>query len=87
LAEYYKIESLVIACCQKMHSELNNDNACDLLVRIERYCHVCEIKSIKESIWEFITNNIRDIKQTRGYCKLVKYHPSLLGQLIDQITK
>lgn len=87
LAEYYKIEALVIACCQKMHEELKNETACDLLVRIERYLHVPEIRVIKESIWQFVTDNIREIKQTCGYSNLVKYNPDLLGQLIDQMTK
>lgn len=87
LAEFYKLESLVISCCQKMHQELTIETVCDLLVRIERYTHVPEINIIKESIWQFITNNIRQIKQTRGYSNLVKNHHDLLGQLIDQMTK
>jgi len=87
LAEFYKLEPLVIACCQKIHEELTNETACDLLVRIERYSHVPEINIIKESIWHFITINIRQIKQTRGYPNLVKNHHDLLGQLIDQMTK
>jgi len=87
LAEFYKLEPLVIACCQKIHEELTNETACDLLVRIERYSHVPEINIIKESIWQFITINIRQIKQTRGYSNLVKNHHDLLGQLIDQMTK
>jgi len=87
LAEFYKIDSLVVACCQKMYRELTDETACNLLVRIERFSHVTEIKAIKESTIEFIITNIKAIKRTTGYGQLSKCHPDILGQLIDQMTK
>jgi hypothetical protein len=86
LAEFYKIQPLVIACCEKMHRDVTVTTACDLLIRIERYAHVPEISTIKDSIWQFVTNHIREVKKTEGYAKVMRRHPELLSQLIDKIT-
>jgi len=72
---------------KKMHQELNINTACDLLICLSRYDHVKEIHDIKDSIWDFVTDNIREIKKSKGYDVLMRQYPGLLGQLIDKITK
>ncbi|ETO26794.1 hypothetical protein RFI_10340 [Reticulomyxa filosa] len=85
LAEYYKLQSLLVACCDKMHQELTTQTACDLLIRIQRYGHVPEICAVQESIWKFVTTNIRDIKRSNSYENLVRHHSLLLAELVDKI--
>jgi len=87
LAEFYHVESLIIACCHEMYSKLTANTACDLLICLSPYEHVKEIHDIQESIWLYVIENIRDIKKSTGYEVLMKRYPTLLGKLVDKITK
>jgi hypothetical protein len=86
LAEFYKIQPLVVSCCECLHQGLTADSACDLLIRIQKYSHVREICAIHDAIWDFITSNLDLVKRSDGYSRLLRHYPVLLSQLIDKIT-
>jgi hypothetical protein len=86
LAECYKIESLVIACCEKMYSQLSLNTASNLLIQFDRYSHVNEVRVLQNDIWEFVIENIRKIKILNSYQKLRQY-PSLMSTLVDKLSQ
>merc|ERR1712087_726200 len=87
LAECYEIEELIVACCHKLRSYINVQTCCILLIYLDKYTHLSEIKKIKNSILDFIVSNIKKIKLSNGYLYLLQNKPILLDELIDKITQ
>jgi hypothetical protein len=86
LAECYKISDLLICCCQQLYQHLSVETACIFLMYLDKFSHVSEITEIQTAIWDYMSNNVQDIKGTPGWQTLLSSRPHLLGELIDRLT-
>ena len=87
IGECYEINELIISCCYKLCQYLSVENVCIFLIYLEKYDHVQQIRDIINLMLDFLVQNIKIIKKSKGYQSLIKYKPSLLNKLIDKIIR